>query len=124
MELVIYHMKEFKFRYPVENWVTSKKSLKKGDRLVTEINGEEKIGTYDGDDPVGWFDDNELVVHFDGEFYPEVVDLYNRIVFILRPVPLKITDNNCDHNRKYRNRISATMQFWVCPDCKTDLGDA
>lgn len=30
----------------------------------------------------------------------------------------------CKHEKKYINRISATVAFWACPDCKADLGDA
>ena len=31
--------------------------------------------------------------------------------------------NSCEHSKKYKNRISANVMFWVCPDCKQDLGD-
>jgi hypothetical protein len=29
----------------------------------------------------------------------------------------------CSHPNKYKNIISANMQFWYCPDCGSDLGD-
>jgi len=29
----------------------------------------------------------------------------------------------CLHRNKYKNIISAQLQFWVCPDCGADLGD-
>jgi hypothetical protein len=29
----------------------------------------------------------------------------------------------CKHPNKYKNIISRTLIFWICPDCKKDLGD-
>lgn len=29
----------------------------------------------------------------------------------------------CNHPNKYKNTISRTLVFWVCPDCKKDLGN-
>lgn len=29
----------------------------------------------------------------------------------------------CQHKNKRVNRLSMTLQFWYCPDCKADLGD-
>lgn len=29
----------------------------------------------------------------------------------------------CLHPNKYKNIISSNLKFWVCPDCKADLGD-
>lgn len=29
----------------------------------------------------------------------------------------------CTHPKKYKNVLSKTLIFWVCPDCKKDLGD-
>lgn len=29
----------------------------------------------------------------------------------------------CTHPNKYKNVLSANLSFWVCPDCKKDLGD-
>ena len=36
-----------------------------------------------------------------------------------------ISDNHskCTHPRKYKNIISKSLKFWVCPDCKEHLGD-
>ena len=33
-------------------------------------------------------------------------------------------DEECKHENKYINQLSSTMKFWVCKDCKKDLGDA
>lgn len=30
----------------------------------------------------------------------------------------------CRHDKKYINKVSNTLKFWYCPDCKKDLGDA
>lgn len=30
----------------------------------------------------------------------------------------------CSHSKKYLNKITTSMQFWVCPDCNKDLGNA
>jgi hypothetical protein len=27
----------------------------------------------------------------------------------------------CQHKKKYLNKISANLQFWVCPDCKQEI---
>lgn len=35
----------------------------------------------------------------------------------------KETPKECEHPNKYINR-STSKPFWVCPDCKADLGDA
>jgi len=37
------------------------------------------------------------------------------------PIPKEAT---CKHKNKKKVIISATMKFWICKDCKTDLGDA
>jgi hypothetical protein len=29
----------------------------------------------------------------------------------------------CTHPNKYRNVLSRNLIFWVCPDCKKDLGN-
>jgi len=36
----------------------------------------------------------------------------------------KTEETRCNHNKKYINSVSASLKFWYCPDCKTDLGDA
>jgi len=30
----------------------------------------------------------------------------------------------CHHPKRYKNTVSKTLIFWVCSDCKSDLGDA
>ena len=37
---------------------------------------------------------------------------------IIPPLPKDV----CRHPRKYKNHCQ-TFSFWVCPDCKADLGD-
>ena len=34
------------------------------------------------------------------------------------PVPGK---KKCEHKNAYKNIISRTLQFWVCPDCKQEI---
>lgn len=29
----------------------------------------------------------------------------------------------CQHKNKYFNKISNTLQFWVCPDCKQEVSE-
>lgn len=33
-------------------------------------------------------------------------------------------DLSCKHENKYLNYISPNLKFYICQDCKTDLGDA
>lgn len=45
---------------------------------------------------------------------------------LIRYTGLRQTDSSsisCKHSNKYINVVSATLKFWVCPDCKKDLGD-
>lgn len=35
------------------------------------------------------------------------------------PVPKK--EEGCKHERAYKNFISASLEFWVCPDCKQEV---
>lgn len=32
--------------------------------------------------------------------------------------------SHCHHPKRYKNSISKSLCFWVCPDCKADLGNA
>jgi hypothetical protein len=34
-----------------------------------------------------------------------------------------IADVVCKHPDKYFNVLSANLKYWVCPDCKKDLGE-
>lgn len=37
-----------------------------------------------------------------------------------RPLP-PIPQNSCKHPKKYLNKISNTLEFWYCPDCKDEV---
>jgi hypothetical protein len=39
-------------------------------------------------------------------------------------VPVAETKNSCQHKNKYFNKISNTLQFWVCPDCKQEIKES
>lgn len=57
---------------------------------------------------------------FDGKTYMSPVEFLETYYEPKKKIPNKI----CWHENKYKNRISARIVFWVCPDCKKDLGDA
>ena len=50
---------------------------------------------------------------------------YSQITYLkfYNKAPTIQSENQCTHPNKYKNIISANMKFWVCPDCKEDLGD-
>jgi hypothetical protein len=40
---------------------------------------------------------------------------------ILLPTTLMQENISCLHKNKYHNRISKTLHFWYCPDCKEEV---
>jgi len=37
---------------------------------------------------------------------------------------IKAKELGCMHPKKYKNHLSKSLSFWVCPECKADLGNA
>lgn len=40
---------------------------------------------------------------------------------IATQIPPNIPVNTCQHLNKYKNTLSASLSFWVCPDCKKEV---
>lgn len=50
--------------------------------------------------------------------------IYTRDHLQVLPEPIvKASKPICNHNKKYKNVVSANLKFWYCPDCGKDLGD-
>ena len=74
---------------------------------------------YNQPDGIAWFD------------FVDDIDIKGELKltngFLIRQLNRKevnIKIDSCSHSKKYVNVVSSTLKFWVCPDCKKDLGDA
>jgi hypothetical protein len=112
---------EFRFKYPEEDWITSKHKLYDGDIVVFEKNGEEIEARYCLLEEDAIFDDYEIMIQRPGVEYLELINLTKTVTFRKTN---KVENNTCTHSKKYINFISKNLKFWVCPTCKKDLGTA
>ena len=53
----------------------------------------------------------------------EILVLYESQMELIKEEVSKVENQICFHPNKYMNEVSANLKFWVCPDCKKDLGD-
>lgn len=40
---------------------------------------------------------------------------------VVKTLTLHVAGDYCSHSRKYLNKITNTLQFYVCPDCKKEV---
>ncbi len=68
------------------------------------------------------FDFIRGVMVIDGEDMGDGI-MCDSVVFISEGAKLHHSATGCHHQNKYINEAGG-IKFWVCPQCKMDLGDA
>lgn len=102
-------------------------SLKVGDKVI--IRKDEKTESYFSKKYTGteaiiehiYTNDTVSVICFDGKEFLSHIDYFDKKI---QERKIDNSTKKCEHKKKYKNRISARIAFWVCPDCGKDLGDA
>lgn len=69
-----------------------------------------------------------IAVFYAYEYCIEYFDSQEKVNYVFESELSKWTagenkNTTCSHSNKYFNVLSASLKFWVCPDCKRDLGD-